>query len=59
MSELIDMVMFDAEERMEKAIAHARSEFSGIRSNHTRTQYLLGFRVIDDFGHTFASSHAQ
>lgn len=40
MSELIDMVMFDAEERMEKAIAHARTEFSGIRSGRAAPQLV-------------------
>ncbi len=32
MSELTDLVLEEAQERMEKAIAHARTEFSGIRS---------------------------
>lgn len=32
MSELTDLVLEDAKERMEKAIAHSRSEFAGVRS---------------------------
>lgn len=40
MSELIEMVMDDASERMEKAITHARSEFSGIRSGRAAPQLV-------------------
>ncbi len=40
MSELIELVLDDAAERMEKAIAHARSEFSGIRSGRAAPQLV-------------------
>ncbi len=56
MSELIDMVMFEAEERMEKAIVHARSDFSGIRSGRAAPQlverisveaYGVGMKIVE------------
>lgn len=40
MSEMIDMALLEAEERMEKAVAHARSEFSGIRSGRAAPQLV-------------------
>lgn len=40
MSELIELVMDDASERMEKAINHARSEFSGVRSGRAAPQLV-------------------
>lgn len=40
MSETTDMVLLDAEERMEKAVVHARSEFSGIRSGRAAPQLV-------------------
>jgi len=40
MSELIDMVLLESEERMEKAVGHARSEFSGIRSGRAAPQLV-------------------
>ena len=40
MSELIEMVLMEAEERMDKAVAHARSEFSGIRSGRAAPQLV-------------------
>ncbi len=40
MSELIEMVIDDATERMEKAITHARTEFSGIRSGRAAPQLV-------------------
>lgn len=56
MSELIDMVMLDAEERMEKGIGHARAEFSGIRSGRAAPQlvekisveaYGVGMKIVE------------
>ena len=40
MSELIELVIDDASERMEKAITHARAEFSGIRSGRAAPQLV-------------------
>lgn len=40
MSELIELVMSDARERMDKAIGHARSEFSSIRSGRAAPQLV-------------------
>lgn len=40
MSELIELVLDDATERMEKAVTHARSEFSGIRSGRAAPQLV-------------------
>lgn len=40
MSEMIDMALLEAEERMEKAVVHARSEFSGIRSGRAAPQLV-------------------
>jgi ribosome recycling factor len=40
MSELADMVIDDAKERMEKAIAHSRSEFASIRSGRAAPQLV-------------------
>jgi len=40
MSEMIDMVLLESEERMEKAVLHARAEFSGIRSGRAAPQLV-------------------
>ena len=46
MSELVDMVLEDAEERMAKAVAHARTEFSGIRSGRAAPQLIERISVV-------------
>ena len=40
MTEFIEMVLDDAEERMEKAVSHARGEFSTIRSGRAAPQLV-------------------
>ncbi len=40
MSELIDLVMSDTEERMSKAVAHTKSEFATIRSGRAAPQIV-------------------
>ena len=40
MSELAEMVIDDAKDRMEKAIAHSRSEFASIRSGRAAPQLV-------------------
>lgn len=40
MSEFTDLVLSDAEERMEKAIAHSRSEFASVRSGRAAPQLV-------------------
>jgi ribosome recycling factor len=40
MSEIADLVLEDARERMAKAVAHARSEFSGVRSGRAAPQLV-------------------
>lgn len=40
MSEIVDMVLEDAQERMAKAVGHTRTEFSGIRSGRAAPQLV-------------------
>lgn len=40
MSEIAELVLTDAEERMEKAIAHSRAQFSSIRSGRAAPQLV-------------------
>lgn len=40
MSEIVDLVLEDARERMSKAVARARSEFSGVRSGRPAPQLV-------------------
>lgn len=40
MSEFVDLVMADAEERMEKAVSHSRSEFASVRSGRATPQLV-------------------
>ncbi len=45
MSEFAELVLSDAEDRMEKAIAHSRSEFSSIRGGRASPQLVERIRV--------------
>jgi ribosome recycling factor len=47
MSELIDLILQDAEERMTKAVAHSRSEFSTVRTG--RANSALVERILVDY----------
>jgi ribosome recycling factor len=49
MSELIDLSLEDAKERMDKAISHARSEFSSIRSGRAAPQ-LVERLTVEAYG---------
>ncbi len=40
MSEFVELVLSDAKERMEKAIAHSRSEFASVRSGRANPQLV-------------------
>lgn len=40
MSELVDLVLEDARDRMDKAIAHSRAEFSSVRSGRAAPQLV-------------------
>lgn len=40
MSEIVDLVTEDCEERMSKAVAHARGEFAGVRSGRAAPQLV-------------------
>jgi ribosome recycling factor len=40
MSEIVDLVLEDARDRMGKAVAHARSEFGGVRSGRAAPQLV-------------------
>jgi ribosome recycling factor len=40
MSEIVDLVLEDARDRMARAVAHARSEFSGVRSGRAAPQLV-------------------
>ncbi len=45
MSEFVDLVLDDAKERMEKAVAHSRSEFSSVRSGRAAPQLVENLMV--------------
>ncbi len=45
MSELVELVMDDAKERMDKAIAHSRSEFASVRSGRAAPQLVENLLV--------------
>lgn len=47
MSELIDLVMQETEERMAKAVAHTRSEFSTVRTGRANSAFVE--RIIVDY----------
>ncbi|MGH1491955.1 MAG: ribosome recycling factor [Acidimicrobiales bacterium] len=49
MSELADMVIEDAKDRMERAIAHSRSEFASIRSGRAAPQ-LVEKLTVEAYG---------
>ncbi len=49
MNEFVQMVLEDAEERMSKAVAHSRSEFSTIRSGRAAPQ-LVERIVVEAYG---------
>lgn len=49
MSELADMVIEDAKDRMEKAITHSRSEFASIRSGRAAPQ-LVEKLTVEAYG---------
>jgi ribosome recycling factor len=49
MSEFAELVLSDAEERMEKAIAHSRGEFASVRSGRAAPQLVEKLRV-DAYG---------
>jgi ribosome recycling factor len=40
MSEIVDLVLSDARDRMARAVSHARSEFSGVRSGRAAPQLV-------------------
>lgn len=48
-SELADLVLAEAEEKMRKAVAHARQDFSGIRTGRA-TPALLERIIVDYYG---------
>ena len=49
MSELVDLMLEDARDRMDKAIAHARSEFSSIRSGRAAPE-LVERLTVEAYG---------
>lgn len=49
MSEFVDLVMSDAEERMEKAVSHSRSEFASVRSGRATPQ-LVERLAVEAYG---------
>lgn len=49
MSEFAELVLADAEERMEKAIAHSRADFASIRSGRAAPQ-LVEKLVVEAYG---------
>ena len=49
MSELVDLVLEDAKERMDKAIAHSRAEFASVRSGRAAPQ-LVEKLAVEAYG---------
>ncbi|MGI9598941.1 MAG: ribosome recycling factor [Acidimicrobiales bacterium] len=45
MSELVELVLDDAKDRMNKAIAHSRTEFASVRSGRAAPQLVEGLMV--------------
>lgn len=49
MSEEIEMILLDSQEKMEKAVEHAREEFSAIRSGRANAAMFSGI-LVDYYG---------
>lgn len=49
MSELIDMILAEAGERMDKAVAHTRTEFSGVRTGRANSSFVEKL-MVDYYG---------
>lgn len=49
MSELVEIIVVDATEKMDKAVAHARSEFSTVRTGRASSSFVEKL-VVDYYG---------